>query len=580
MKEQIAQAIARALTQLDYPQLDAIHIEQTRDKKFGDYACNAAMVLAKHLSLPPRELAQQIVNAIAGNKLIERIDIAGPGFINFFLNSEAQLSVIDTILAEKNRYGLSDYGAGQRVHMEIVSANPTGPLHVGHGRLAAVGSVCADLLEGIGYTVHREYYVNDAGRQMDILATSVWLRYLQQQHPTLVFPENAYRGDYIVDIAADFTRRVGEQHQHPLETVFQNVPADEPAGGDKEAHIDGLIERAKTLLGAAAWNGLHRLASAAVLADIREDLNAFGVTIKNWYSEQTLHDSGAIDASLTALDQQQFLYEKGGALWLKTSEFGDDEDRVVRRQNGQPTYFAPDIAYHHEKFSRGFDWIIDEMGSDHHGYVPRLKAAMTMLGHDAEKLSVLFIQFVNLYRDGEKVSMSTRKGSFVTLRELRTEVGNDAARFFYIMRKAEQHLDFDLSLAKSQSNDNPVYYIQYAHARICSVMSQLAERGWQWDERLGAANLTLLTTTQEVDLLQHLAIFPEIVQQAALKHEPHQLTQYLRELAHCFHSYYNAQQFLSDAADLRNARLCLIVACRQVLRNGLALLNISAPDTM
>ena len=581
MKHDIELLISQALDDLALVVGDKpIQIEETRDKKFGDYASNIAMVLAKGLKMAPRDLAQDIVEHLPHSPLIDKVEIAGAGFINFFVNHHAVFKVIEQILGQGTAYGRSHYGQGKKVHMEIVSANPTGPLHVGHGRLAAVGGVCADLLAAIGYEVHREYYINDAGRQMDILALSVWLRYLELFQTLPLFPSNAYQGDYVLEIAQDLHQQAGERYVHPLEAVFKDIGITEPAAEAQESYMDNLIARAKTLLGPSDYKVVFQQGLQAVLSDIRNDLEEFGIHYQNWYSEQSLHDSGAIQASLTQLEQAGHLYQKEGATWLRTTVFGDEDDRVVIRHNGQPTYFAPDIAYHHEKFARGFDWVVDELGSDHHGYVPRLRAALKAQGDDPDKLSVIFIQFVNLYRGTEKISMSTRKGSFVTLRELRQEVGNDATRFFYIMRKSEQHLDFDMELAKSRSNENPVYYIQYAYARIQSVLRQLAEKGWEWDINTGLATLAHLNTSHEIELMQQLQRYPTIVQQAALKHEPHILCHYLRDLAHAFHTYYNAHAFLVENHELRNARLSLVQACSQVICNGLQLLNISTPETM
>jgi arginyl-tRNA synthetase len=467
--------------------------------------------------------------------------------------------------------------------VEFVSANPTGPLHVGHGRGAAYGAVVADLLAAVGFKVHREYYVNDAGRQMDILGTSVWLRYLELCGEALAFPSNGYQGDYIWDIAATLHRDHGDAYRHTAEGVFADVPADateQTSDGDKEAHIDALIARAKQLLGDNRYRFVFELALNTILDDIRDDLELFGVTYDEWYSERTLTESGAVNKTLERLRGAGHVYEKQGALWFRSTAFGDEKDRVVERENGQTTYFASDIAYHMDKLERGFDRVIDVWGADHHGYVPRVKAALQALGDDPARLDVLLVQFANLYRGGEKVQMSTRSGSFVTLRSLRKEVGRDAARFFYVMRKCEQHLDFDLDLAKSQSSDNPVYYVQYAHARVCSVLRQAADKGIPVEVAAGATHLERLTEAHEQALLKTLGRYPEVVEQAALNEEPHQLAQYLRELANDFHTYYNAHQFLVADDALRDARIKLILAARQVLKNGLNLLGVSAPESM
>jgi len=561
--------------------LDAkIQLTRTKDESHGDFATNLAMTLAKPAGKNPRELAQLIVEHLPHSHIVEKVAIAGPGFINIFLNQQTTLSVIQDILLQADTYGLSNIGAGHRVQVEFVSANPTGPLHVGHGRGAAYGATVADLLEAVGFNVHREYYVNDAGRQMDILATSVWLRYLQKAGEAVPFPSNGYQGEYVLDIADTLLAQHDQNLVHPVPAVMDSIPADEPEGGDKEEHIDALIMRCKTLLGPDSYEQVFGAGLNAILADIRADLESFGVVYDEWYSERTLAQRGLIHQSIDRLKKAGYIYEEKGALWFRSTEFGDEKDRVVVRDNGQATYFASDIAYHMEKLERGFDRVIDIWGADHHGYVPRVKAALKALGDDADKLDVLLVQFAVLYRNGQKVQMSTRSGSFVTLRELREEVGADAARFFYVMRKCEQHMDFDLDLAKSQSSDNPVYYIQYAHARISSVFRQLQEKNLQHNVEQGNASLALLTESHETQLISSLAKYPEIVEKAALNEEPHILAHYLRETANELHTYYNAHQFITDDKSLRNARLNLITATGHVLRNGLKLLGVSAPKSM
>ncbi len=586
MKPQIQQLVSTALQNIaaegviPSDQIPTPIIERARDTQHGDFACNVAMVLAKVARCRPRDLAEKLVAALPESALVDKVEIAGPGFINFYLAKGAYRSLIPEVLSRGYDFGRSDLGKGKRVQVEFVSANPTGPLHVGHGRGAAYGAVVSDLLAAVGFEVHREYYVNDAGRQMDILATSVWLRYLELCDETLTFPANGYRGDYLWDIAATLHREHEEAYKHSVAEVFEGVVADEPAGGDKELHIDGLIVRAKELLGDNRYRFVFELAINTILDDIRDDLALFGVKYDEWYSERSLTESGVVNKTLERLRESGHVYEKGGALWFKSTDFGDEKDRVVVRDNGQTTYFASDIAYHMDKLERGFDRVIDVWGADHHGYVPRVKAAMEAVGDDPSKLDVLLVQFANLYRGGEKVQMSTRSGSFVTLRELRKEVGVDAARFFYVMRKCEQHLDFDLDLAKSQSSDNPVYYVQYAHARVCSVLRQAAEKGINVEISEGATNLERLTEGHEFALLKTLARYPEVVEVSALNEEPHQLTHYLRELANDFHTYYNAHPFLVDDEPLRDARIKLILAARQVLKNGLNLLGVSAPEKM
>lgn len=586
MKAEIAQLVRSALQVLaeqDVLPADALRdpvIERARDPKHGDFATNAALVNSKAAGVRPRELGERIVAALPESSLVAEVAIAGPGFINFRLARDAHLAVVPSILEAGEAYGCSDLGGGRRVQVEFVSANPTGPLHVGHGRGAAYGSVVADLLEAVGFAVHREYYVNDAGRQMDILATSVWLRYLDLCGEELVFPSNGYKGDYVWDIAATLHREHGDAYRHAAAEVFEGVPADEPAGGDKEAHIDALTARARQLLGDNRYRFVFELGLNVILDDIRDDLEQFGVTYDEWYSERSLMESGAVDKCIDRLREVGHLYEKDGAWWFRSTDFGDEKDRVVVRENGQTTYFASDIAYHLEKFERGFQRVIDVWGADHHGYVPRVKAALQALEQDPSRLDVLLVQFAILYEGGGRKQMSTRSGEFVTLRELRKDVGRDAARFFYIMRKCEQHLDFDLDLARSQSSDNPVYYVQYAHARICSVLRQAQEKGIDTMPGEGMSHLDRLTEAHEEALLKTLARYPEVVESAALNEEPHQLTQYLRELANDLHTYYNAHQFLVEDVALRDARLRLIRATRQVLANGLGLIGVSALEKM
>ncbi|MCX7087182.1 MAG: arginine--tRNA ligase [Methylococcales bacterium] len=557
-----------------------IVVERTRDPLHGDFASNVAMALAKSAKTNPRALAEKILVAMPSDALLIKMEIAGPGFINFFMDTRAQYQVVSKILLEGEAFGRSQIGAGKKVQVEFVSANPTGPLHVGHGRGAAYGSAVADLLAAVGFQVEREYYVNDAGRQMDILATSVWLRYLETCGEAVIFPSNAYRGDYVRDIASALHEGSGTLYQRAIASVMEAIPADEPQGGDKDIHIDALIERAKLLLGAEQYEAVFQIGLNGILADIKQDLSEFGVDYQHWFSERQLMDDGSIQQALQRLEVAGFLYEQDGATWFASSRLGDEKDRVVVRDNGQSTYFASDIAYHMQKLSRGFDQIIDIWGADHHGYIPRVRAAVEALGGDVDKLKVLLVQFAVLYRGEERVPMSTRSGEFVTLRELRTEVGSDAARFFYMMRRSDQHMDFDLQLATSKTNENPVFYVQYAYARICSVFRQLVEKGFQQDVTQGMEHLALLTESHETGLLTMLSRYPEILERAALQHEPHQLIQYLRELANDFHAYYNAHQFIIEAADLRNARLNLICAVQHVLRNGLHLLKITSPETM
>lgn len=589
MKENIESLLNQALDQLIANGLietkPALQITRTKDAIHGDFTCNVAMMLAKQASKPPREVAQAIIDAIgsldSSNTAIDKIEIAGPGFINFFLAQESTLNIIKDILSAGDSFGTSNVANQEKVQIEFVSANPTGPLHVGHGRGAAYGATLASLMRAVGYDVDCEYYVNDAGRQMNILATSIWLRYLQENAIEIPFPSNGYKSEaYIFDIARALKQTHGDTFVFTSETIMQDIPADEPDGGDKETHIDALIERAQSLLGEDNYKTIFNAGLNSIIADIRQDLEEFGVHYENWYSEQTLTERDLINKAVKQLQDAGYIYEEKGALWFRSTHFGDEKDRVVIRDNGQGTYFASDIAYHLDKFERGYNRVINIWGADHHGYVPRVKAALTAMGKDEDKLTILLVQFANLYRNGERLQMSTRSGSFVTLRELRNEVGKDAARFFYVMRKCEQHMDFDLDLAKSQSNDNPVYYIQYAHARICSVNAQLTDKKFKHDAENGFQNLNLLTEKHETELISKLDAYADLLHKAAMNAEPHLLVHYLRELANLLHSYYNAHQFIIDNNDLRDARFNLINATKQILHNGLTLLGVSAPVKM
>ena len=581
MKQLIAQFLDAALDRT--PELRPLigelvleaTIERTRDAAHGDFASNLAMRLAKPASRKPRELAEAVVAQRPESELLDRVEIAGPGFINFHLVDRAFHDELENMLEQGENYGRQPLRQTPKVLLEFVSANPTGPLHVGHGRLAAYGATVGDLLEAAGFPVYREYYVNDAGRQMDILGVSVWLRWLESRETKLSFPSAGYRGDYIRDIAAEIT--LDPSLAVAAYTLFEDVPADEPAG-DKEAHIGALIDKARQLLGEEGFDAIRRQALEAIRADIEDDLAGFGVHFDRWYSERSLIEDDHIDRALAVLDERGMLYRKDGATWFKASDFGDEKDRVVVRENGAKTYFASDIAYHYDKRVRGFDHLINIFGADHHGYVTRVKAGLAAMGYAAEDLEIELVQFVALYRGGKKLAMSTRAGEFVTLRQLREEVGNDAARFFYVMRSNDQHLDFDLELAKSRSNDNPVYYIQYAHARIASVFRQLAGKSLAWD-RSGAL-LDRLTEPEERSLMRSLSRYPEVLALSAAKLAPQHLVHYLRDVANDFHSYYNAHVFIVEDAALRDARLTLCAATRIVLANGLGILGVSAPESM
>jgi arginyl-tRNA synthetase len=573
----ISDAVATMLQEsgsaIEVPSLD---IERTRDPQHGHFSCNIAMRLAKPLQKPPREIAAAIVAALPDSDMIVASDVAGPGFINFRLADSAFHSELLAVIEQETAYGNSDSGAGKKILFEFVSANPTGPLHVGHGRHAAFGACLANLYAATGHTVHQEYYVNDAGRQMDILALSVWLRYLQSEGNKFGFPAAAYQGDYIQPVAAELSHVAGLTPVMPA-NLFDGLPQGDE---NKDVQLDMLIERARQSLGDAGFDAVLQLALGSILDDIRDDLAEFGVNHDEWFSERSLTDSGAVQKALDILAANNVTYEENGAVWFRATDYGDEKDRVVVRDNGRTTYFASDIAYHLQKLERGYGKLVNVWGADHHGYIPRVLAGLEAMDQPADCLHVELVQFVALYRSGKKAQMSTRSGDFVTLRELRREVGNDAARLFFVMRANEQHLDFDLDLAKSESADNPVYYLQYAHARVCSVMRQLEEKGYAWNSKQARASLALLTEDNERSLMLTLSRFPETVEAAAMQYAPQHVVHYLKELAGEFHTYYNAHKFIVDDDALRNARLLLVLATRQVMRNGLTLLGVSAPEHM
>ncbi len=585
MKSELERLLADALNTLTGSLLPeavdpaSIQVERARDASHGDYASNIALRLARSVGRAPREIAHAIVAALPPSPMVARAEVAGAGFINFYLPGDAHGATLQQVLEQGERFGHSSVGRGERVILEFVSANPTGPLHVGHGRQAAYGASLGNLLHATGHSVHREYYINDSGRQMDILAVSTWLRYLELDGAALPCPSNGYRGDYVHAIAAQLQQRHGGELRRPVAQVLAELPLDAPQG-DKEQHIDALIARMRALLGDDGFNQVLELALAVMLADIRQDLAAFGVEFDRWYSERELARSGAVEHALAELEQRAALYHKDGALWFRASQYGDDEDRVLVRANGQKTYFAPDIAYHLQKRERGFARLIDVLGADHHGYVARVRGALVAMGQPGDSLEACLMQFVSLFRGGQKIPMGKREAQFVTLRQLREEVGNDACRFFYLMRSHDQQLDFDLELAKSRTNENPVYYIQYAHARVASVMKQLESRQLQYDGAMALQHLGRLDSPQEQAALRELARYPEVVLQAAVARAPHTLVHYLRELANTFHSWYNAATFIVEDAPLRNARLALALGVRQVIGNGLGLLGVSAPDSM
>ena len=550
----------------------AIVLERPRHAGHGDYACNIALQIAKPLKRSPREIAGMLVAALPASPVLEKAEVAGAGFINLFLTRAFKQQAVNRVLSAGPAYGNLAFGRQKSVQVEFVSANPTGPLHVGHGRGAAYGASLANVLSAAGFQVAREYYVNDAGRQMDILALSTWLRYLELCGVDTPFPPNAYQGDYVRTMAQSLHARYREGLCRGV-TVAELTGAQ--AADDDEARLDKLIAVARDRLG-KEYLAVHRFALDEQLGDCRTDLAEFGVTFDRWFFESSLYESGLIESAIGKLEEGGHIYHKDGARWFRSSAFGDEKDRVVQRENGQYTYFASDVAYHLDKAGRGYDVVIDVWGADHHGYIPRVKGALAALGLNPEQLTIALVQFAVLYRNGQKVSMSTRAGEFVTLRELRREVGNDAARFFYVLRKGDQHLDFDLDLAKSRTNENPVYYVQYAHARICSVIEQ-----WGGDpRRLSGADAAPLVSDQELGLLSRLMEYPETIESAANELSPHVIAFYLRELTADFHSYYNASRILVEEEDVKLARLALVAAVRQVLRNGLALLGVSAPEKM
>ncbi len=587
MKSELERLLHEALRSLvpkllsEAPDPAQVVVERARDAQHGDFQSNIAMRLAKAARKNPRELAQAIVQALPQSALVAGAEVAGAGFINFRLAKDAWFEALKDVVARGAEYGRSKVGAGRKVMVEFVSANPTGPMHVGHGRGAAYGATLSNLLEATGHSIYREYYINDAGRQIDILAVSVYLRYLELCGETVVMPSNGYRAEYILPVARTLHAQRGAALRRPFAEVARGAPPDaNPAvpGGDKDKHIDGLIDNARKSLGAAEFDSIVLHARDALLADIRNDLDEFGVHFEHWFSERELAQSGAVTRALDALRASGRVYEKDGAQWFRSTEFGDDEDRVVVRENGVMTYFATDIAYHYDKRQRGHDLLIDVWGADHHGYVARVRGALVALGSPGECFEVCLMQLVSLFRGGEKLSMGKREGNFVTLRDLRNEVGNDACRLFYLTHSHGQAMDFDLELAKSRTNENPVYYIQYAHARVASVIKQLASKGLSYDA--AAADLTRLISAHEQVVLTTLLKYPEVIERGALDRAPHVLVHFLRELANALHTYYNAEQFIVEDVALRNARLTLVLAVQQVIRNGLTILGVSAPETM
>jgi arginyl-tRNA synthetase len=586
MKELIRDLVSQALATLipAGASAPAFLVENTKSREHGDFACNAAMASAKLLGQKPRDLAQAIVTHLPEHASVEKVEIAGPGFLNFFMRAESKFAVLTEVLAKGDAFGRTTLGQDKKLTVEFVSANPTGPLHVGHGRGAAYGSSLTNILAAAGFNVQREYYVNDYGRQMDIMATSLWLRYLATQALTVRFPENAYKGAYVTEMAGPLAAEFGSAFVRDAQAIMANLPPDESQGGDKDKHVDALIANAKALLGAGEFRKIYDFALTRLQEAIRAELVKFNVVHDEWFSERGLAESGALESVVNLLKARGQMETREGALWFKATDFGDEKDRVVVRENGQSTYFASDIAYLKNKFERGYEHAIYILGADHHGYIARLKAAASGLGLDPDRVEIALVQFARLFKDGKEVAMGKREGQFVTLADLREEVGSDAARFFYVMRSHEQHLDFDLELAKKQSADNPVFYVQYAHARICRVFQRLAERELgAFDAELGGANLQLLDEPREQSLIAAIGRFPEVINNAANTRSPHIVANYVRDLAAQLHSVYDSPprlEILSPDAPIRNARLLLMAATRQVLRNGLALLGVSAPEVM
>jgi arginyl-tRNA synthetase len=553
-----------------------INLQENNDKKHGDLASNIALILAKPLKKNPQEIANSIRDSFITDEEITKIEVAGPGFINFFLSTKTHSEVLNEISAKKELFGKSET-KNQNVLIEYVSSNPTGPLHVGHGRGAAFGSVLGALLKEAGFKVDEEYYVNDFGRQMNILAASLWLRYAQLFNESITMIENGYQGEYLISIAEKLKEDHSDKFYRNYDSIFELLKTEIQ---DDEIFTDSVVVAIQSAL-ENDFNFLRDFALQAILELIKRDLLDFGVEHNFWFSESSLYDIkenkiNQVDLAIEDLKSRGFVYEKEDALWFKSSEFGDDKDRVLKRGNGEYTYFASDVAYHSKKYDRGYDRVINIWGSDHHGYTPRVQAAMEATNRDPEKLEIVYIQFANLLRAGKKVTMSTRSGEFITLRELMDEVTTEAARFFYINRKADQHLDFDLDLAKDQSKDNPLYYIQYAHARICSVLKKSNAQIMD----LERADLTLLDTEKEIEIQKTLNQYPALIERAAKSSEPHLLCYYLKDLSGLFHSYYNSEKFIIEDKKLMASRLFLLKGVKQVLVNGLSILGIKAPEEM
>ena len=545
------------------------HLERTKDKKFGDFSSNIALRLGKKLKRPPLDIANEIVGLISKKSLLEKIIVEGPGFINFYLSDNAYYQEIIKIINSANKYGLSNIGKNINVVLEYVSANPTGPLHVGHGRHAAYGASVANLLKATGHNVFQEYYINDAGRQIDILTISVILRCLEINKINVPYPNNAYQGKYIVDIAREINKEYNESLTKYSKNICNEISIFK---GNEENLLDHIIIKINDFISSEIFNNIKNIALELVTNDIKKDLNEFGVKYDKWYSEKNLTPT-KIKNTISVLEKNNYVYKKDGAIWFKSSDLGDEKDRVLIKKNGSRTYFASDIAYHLDKIQRGFNYLVNIFGADHHGYVPRIKASLEALDEKKDIIEINIVQFVALYRGTTKTQMSTRSGKYVTLRELRNEVGNDAARFFYIFRSNDQHLNFDLELAKTQTNDNPVYYIQYAYARISSLLNNV-----DIDKKnLCEISLSNLCTETEKNLMIIASKYPEIIESSSANRAPHQLAHYLRDLAAAFH---NSERILCDNNAMKQSRLFLCLAVKIILKNGLSTLGVSAPKTM
>jgi arginyl-tRNA synthetase len=579
VKQEIERLLHEALKKLESKgELLAVpaflEVEASFNKKHGDYASNIPFILARLAQKKPREIAERIIQELPPSPYVEKVEVAGAGFLNFFLTLDTLQQVVSKILTDKETYGRCKIGRGKRILVEFLSSNPTGPLHVGHGRHAAFGIAVSNLLDAVGFKTYREYYINDVGKQMDILTVSIWFKYLVLCGEEVSLNIKTYTADYVTDIARQIYSSHGLEFHVSTDAIFGYVSAD-----DEEKMLDELSYRAKQVL-ADKYQTIYNIGLKAILADIREDLMEFGIHFDNWVSERQFIDADIFLKTYSTLKESGHTYEKDGALWFKTTEFGDKKDRVLLRKNGERTYFANDVAYHLTKFDRGFDIAIDIFGPDHHGHTTRMKGALEALNIDPERLVHLLVQFVTLCEKGEHLQMSIRDGHFVTLRDLRKTIGNDAARFFYIMRRNETYMDFDLDLASVKCDDNPVYYIQYAYARICSVFDQLKERDLCFDESSGLSHLHLLVQCEERKLMNTLLLYPDLIIHAALNYGPHELANFLRRLASDFHGYYQKHKILVDDENERNARLALLLATKQTLLNGFNLLGILTPEMM